>query len=109
MARLFIFWTCLSTSSARAVVGDASTQAAITNAAMTDGRSMSPLLLRRDDELGAPIGFASPGGAVVVDRLRRPEAACLHALGVDAVLDEELLDRVGAIVRQLHVVLERAA
>src|SRR3954454_12395370 len=108
MARLFIFCTCLSTSSARAV-DDATRTTAISDAVTTDERRMSPLLLRRDDELGAPIGFAPLRRAVVVDRLRRAEAARLHALGIDAVLDEELLDRAGAIVRQLHVVLERAA
>src|SRR5689334_16077890 len=111
MARLFIFWTCLSTSSAR-TDDDANVHSARNRAAMTDEdedeRRMSPLL-RRDDELGAPVVLAPLGRAVVVDRLRRPEAARLHAVDGDALIDEELPHRLGAILRQLHVVPERAA
>src|SRR5690348_9545885 len=109
MARLFIFCTCFSTSSARAVDEKATklmaTKSAVTT---TNERRMSPLL-RRDDELGAPVVLAPHRRAVVVDRLRRTEAARLHALGLDAVIDEERLDALGAILRQDHVVLERAA
>ena len=71
---------------------------------------MQSLLLRRDDELDA---------AVVLAPLRRcgcrRSAASVRsrappcASDADALPDEERAHRLGALLRQLHVVLERAA